>query len=114
MSHETELDDPAGWPPTFVTGGLIAHSINNLRLNPPADHKGEDLDVDGCCPVCCAPCISLLWLRDNAPMWAGAAVRAATGDGWDWQVDGDIDWDAISERWARADTFGCHDPQAPA
>lgn len=103
-----------GIVPGFVTGGLVAHVINNLLHDPPMDHKGGELEVYGCCPVCCAPCASLTWLRDNAPTWAAAGVRDATGLAWDWQAeDGDIDWNVITERWKNADTYGCHDEAHP-
>lgn len=104
--------DTSGVLPGFVTGGLVAHVINNLLHDPPPDHQGGELEANGCCPVCCAPCVSLLWLRDNAPTWTSRVAADATGGlGWDWQVeDGGIDWNMITDRWKDADTYGCHDP----
>lgn len=101
MTNQRDYTNPdvPGVLPDFVVGGLVAHSINHLLRD----------DQTGCCPRCCAPCGSLLWLRDNAPIRTSRVVAAAAGWGWDWMDEDDaIRWDVISARWERADQIGCH------
>lgn len=94
----------------FVLGGLATHCINNL-FRGLVDHEGDEWDLeDTCCPQCCAPCVSLKWLYENARTATSHAVSEAVGTGWDWQTeDGMIDWPQILAYWERSDELGCHE-----
>lgn len=114
QAHDYATPDLSGLLPGFVTGGLVAHVINNLLRDDLPDHEARPED-NSCCPRCCAPCVSLLWLRDNAPTWTARVVHDAVEGGWDWQNDdGTINWGLISARWEHADQMGCHDTEADA
>lgn len=85
---------------TWLVIGTINHHVLDTCVDPEA--------CDGCCPVCCGPCASLAWWRDEAnedlTRWLNLADPGA---GWDWQLpDGSVNWAEIEKHW-KPDRIGC-------
>lgn len=107
-----DMCDARGWVDKVtpemgkIIGGLAAFAINMVM----DERNDENM---GCCPLCCAPCVSLKRLQEiGAPV--GNWVNLASGQEWgdtdglySWQLpNGDVNWDMVTERW---DMVDCHE-----
>lgn len=78
--------------PPQVIAYFAARVINDHVL----DAREPLPEYHGCCAECCAPCGALAWLRDHRRDELDRAVVEHLGAGWDWMVDGRIDWDRLN------------------
>ena len=96
----------------LVAGELNHHLLNCSGDDDPATEWKPWLGCDGCCPVCCAPCAALAWLRDNAndalTEWLNDWDPDPNGR-WDWQLpDGSVNWEMVARHW-KPELNNCHD-----
>lgn len=79
----------------LVAGTINHHILSCIWID------GSEVPCDGCCPICCAPCWSLAWLRDKADnhlkywlkLWDDTSL-------WSWQNEnGTVNWTMIESHW---------------
>lgn len=70
---------------------------------------GREDQYIGCCPQCCAPCVTLRELLEagELDMWVRGWSDPLVGTAW-WTDANEVDREWLARAWSRADEMGCH------
>jgi hypothetical protein len=103
--------------PDRRVGRLAHHALNTLWYDS-SDAAPDDVEDEdrGCCPFCCAPCVTLAELLDDGELdeWVKTWRDPLLGTAWwnDHKQRVDRAW--MLRAWSSTDRLACHEGNAQA